>query len=217
MIHVYAFTERLIDLPEIEGLAGARIERVGIDEIDAVFSRRAGASSEALRRDALAHGVVVEALRPNAAAVIPVRFGELLPDDAALNESLRGRLGSLRRAFERVRDCIEVGVRMYDCEPLPNEQLASGRDYMRRRAETESRRREAVDVLHRQLGLLARDARIRGGTVGERERFTGSYLIRCDLVDEVRTAIETFATGRDDLTVVCTGPWAPFSFVEDVA
>jgi Gas vesicle synthesis protein GvpL/GvpF len=218
MIHVYAFTEHLGDIPEIHGLAGARIERLSVDEVDAVFSRAAGPpSSETARSDALAHGAVVEALRECAAAVVPVRFGELLPDDAALTVSLRERLASMRDNFNRVRDCVEIGVRVYDGE-TGLERCATGTDYMRRRAWFESQRREAVEDLDRSLGRLARDTRTRAdATAVERERFAGAYLVVNEQVDAVRAVVDAFAAKHDDLTVVCTGPWAPFSFVERAA
>ena len=84
MIHVYAFAEQLEDLPSLDGLDGAPLERVRADEVDAVFSRRtAETSRESLRRDAVAHGAVVEALTSRAAVIAPVRFGELLSDETA--------------------------------------------------------------------------------------------------------------------------------------
>jgi hypothetical protein len=216
MIHVYAFTESLRDLPEIDGLAGARIERLRVDEVDAVFSRAAGRPSRAtVRSDALAHGAVVEALRECSAVVVPVRFGELLPDDAALDASLRERLDSMRDNFDRVRDCVEIGVRVYDGATLV-ERSRSGTDYMRRRARCESGRREAVGDLNRRLGTLSRDTRARtdSNAVAERERLVGAYLVQAGQVDAVRAVVDAFAAEHQDLTIVCTGPWAPFSFVE---
>jgi Gas vesicle synthesis protein GvpL/GvpF len=210
MIHVYAFAEQLEDLPPVDGLDGAPLERVRVDDVDAVFSRRtAETSRDSLRSDAVAHGEVVEALTSRAAVIAPVRFGELVSDESALAQSLRDRLPALRRAFDRVRGCVEVAVRVHDrAEPVAD-RPTSGAAYMRSRAAAESERRESVDELHRQLKAVARDARI--------DRASAAFLVPASRLDDVRRTVDGFAASHPDLTLVCTGPWAPFSFVEDAA
>jgi hypothetical protein len=202
VIHVYAFAEQLDGLPEVGGLDDAALERLSVEDVAAVFSRRVDeTSNDTLRRDALAHGAVVEALADRAAAVAPVRFGELVADDVALAESLRERLPALRRAFDRVRDCVEVSVRIH--EPSHRvERPTSGAEYLR--AAGRSQRR---DELHRRLEDLARDARI--------ARESAAFLVTRNQLDDVRRAVDRFAKAHDDLTVVCTGPWAPYSFMEE--
>ena len=157
MIHVYAFAERLQDVPAVAGVDGSALERLRVEDVDAVFSRRDAATSrETLRRDAVAHGAVVDALTARAAAVAPVRLGALLPDEATLAESLRERLPALRRAFDRVRDCVEVAVRVHDRVEEPDLRRASGGDYLRGRAAATSRRRRAVDGSRASRGARAR-------------------------------------------------------------
>ena len=204
MIHVYAFAEQLDGLPDVDGVDDAALERLQVEEVDAIFSRRtAETSRETLRRDALAHGAVVESLSACASVVAPVRFGETVADERALAESLRERLPALRRAFERVRDCVEVAVRVH--EPTRrDERPATGAAYMH--AAGQSSRR---DELLGQLRLLARDSRV--------ARESAAFLVGREQLDGVRRTVERFASVHPDLTVVCTGPWAPFSFVEETA
>jgi hypothetical protein len=210
VIHVYAFAEELRGLPDVPALDDAELERLRVEDVDAVFSRRAGETSrETLRRDALTHGEVVEALTSRSAAVVPVRFGEVLPDEAALEQSLRDRLPMLRRAFDRIRGCVEVAVRVHDRPEPVDVRPTSGAAYMRLRAAAESGRRDSVDELHRQLEALAREARV--------ERGSASFLVAATALDGVRSTVDRFAASHGDLTLVCTGPWAPFSFVEDAA
>jgi hypothetical protein len=138
-----------------------------------------------------------------------VRFGELLSDETALAQSLRDRLPVLRRAFDRVRGCVEVAVRAHDQQRPTADRPTSGADYMRSLAAAESERREPVDELHRQLKAVARDARI--------DRASAAFLVPASRLDDVRRTVDGFAASYPDLTLVCTGPWAPFSFVEDAA
>ena len=218
MIHVYAFAEGLEGVPPLDGLDGAALERLRVDDVDVVFSlRSAETSADTLRRDAVAHGAVVDALRMRAAAVVPVRFGELLADDVALTASLRERLPTIHRAFDRVRNCVEVAVRVLDRGDPVDDRPESGTAYMQMRAIAESRRRRSVDDLQRELRDLACDVRVERRAGIERDQFAAAYLVASERIEELRGAVERFAASHEELAVVCTGPWAPFSFVEDAA
>ena len=215
MIHVYAFAEEVGDLPELDGVDGAPVERLLVDDVAAIFSRRTESSDAGtLRRDALAHGAVVDALLAAAATVIPVRFGEEVPDTAELGKTVRGRLPAIRRGFERVRGCVELGVRVWGAaaEPEPPGSAKSGTAYLRRRAAVEAERRDAAEGLHRRLDTIARAAVVAASASPGRERFSAAYLVPADRVDDVRAAVERFGADHPDLTVLCTGPWAPYSF-----
>ena len=218
MIHVYAFAEDVRELPALDGVDGAPVEQLVVDDVTTVFSRRAGSSAgETLREDALAHGAVVDALLANAAAVIPVRFGETLPDDAGLGEAVRGRLPAIHRSFERVRGCVEVGIRVWGGEDDADDAGAapSGTAYMRRRAAVEAERRDAAENLHRELDTITRAAAVAAPPPAGRERFSAAYLVPADRLDDVRAAVERFAARHPELTVLCTGPWAPYSFGDE--
>jgi hypothetical protein len=206
VIHVYAFTEGLDGLPSVDGLDGATLQYLRVEDVAAVFSERTGTTSrETLRRDAIVHGEVVEALTGCAVAVVPVRFGEQVTDEAALLESVRARLPMLRHAFDRVRDCVEIAVRVHDLARPVAERPTSGTAYLRQRAALDAR----VDDLHRELKALARDARL--------ERNSAAFLVPAEELDDVRRAVDRFAVAHHDVSLVCTGPWAPFSFVGDAA
>jgi len=38
------------------------------------------------------------------------------------------------------------------------------------------------------------------------------YLVERDRVDEFARSVETYASAHPELSLVCTGPWAPASF-----
>lgn len=212
MIHVYAFAERLVGLPAVTGLDGALLEKMCVEDIDAVFSRRVEATSrDVVQRDALIHGAVVEALRERSAAVLPVRFGEVVRDDAELAELLRERVSTIRPTLDRIRGCVEIAVHVEDPHEPVHGRPASGTEYMRLRLAEESRRRETIDALHGVVSEFTRDARV------ERERLSGTYLVAEDRLDDVRAAVDRFANEHSELAVVCAGPWAPFSFGSEAA
>ena len=208
MIHVYAFADELHGLPALDGLDGAPLELRTVDGVGAVISRRNGETDEgSLRQDALVHGVVVEALAERAEAVLPVRFGETSPDEEAFDRAVHARADRLRRRLASVRGCVEIGLRV--CEPASDApaEAANGTDYMR----ALQRGSGAVERLHGELSALARESRPRRSA----DAYAGAYLVAREQVDEVRAAVARFAAERPELTVLCTGPWAPYSFTEE--
>jgi hypothetical protein len=48
-----------------------------------------------------------------------------------------------------------------------------------------------------------------------REQLVAAYLVQRTRLDELRAVVDAFAERHRDLTVVCTGPWAPFSFAQE--
>ena len=216
MIHVYAFAEGVDELPELEGVDGEPVERLHVDGVTTVFSRRVrNSDAETLRGDAVAHGAVVDALMGASAAVVPVRFGEHAEDAAALRETVSRRLETIRRSFERIRGCVEIGLRVWGGVEEPARLAANGTAYMRRRAAAERERLETVGTLHHRLETLARASVVSAPTPLPRERFAAAYLVPVDRIDRIRDEVETFGAAHPDLTVICTGPWAPYSFGEE--
>jgi hypothetical protein len=72
--------------------------------------------------------------------------------------------------------------------------------------------RESDDALHGRLAGLARETRT--ATVSGDEALAAAYLVPADRMSDVRAAVDAFGDQHPDLTLVCTGPWAPFSFSE---
>jgi Gas vesicle synthesis protein GvpL/GvpF len=210
VIHVYAFAESLGELPALAGLDGAPLEVRTIERVDTVVSLRAGESrGSLLRADALVHGKVVEALAERASAVLPVRFGESSPDDASLDRTVRERLPGLLRGLERVRGCVELGLRIGEHHPSSQPSPATGTDYMLALAE----RRRTVERVHGELERLSREARLRH--VGD--QYSGAYLVPRPSLGAARELVQRFAAEQPALTVRWTGPWAPYSFTQERA
>jgi Gas vesicle synthesis protein GvpL/GvpF len=215
VIHVYAFADGLATLPPLTGVDGARLEQLSVDGVTTVFSRRgAEAGGTVPREDVLRHGAVVDALLALAPAVVPVRFGEVVRDDVELGRSVGERAEGLRRRFDHVRGCVEVGVRAWSGRSQVAS-AATGAEYMQRRRALEAERRATIDELDGMLRALARETRVDGAPRQGRELFVAAYLVQRSALDDVRSAVDGFAADHPELTIVCTGPWAPFSFATE--
>jgi hypothetical protein len=53
--------------------------------------------------------------------------------------------------------------------------------------------------------------------VSSRGAFEAAYLLERGRVAEAERVVRAFADAHPALTVVCTGPWAPYSFAGGVA
>jgi Gas vesicle synthesis protein GvpL/GvpF len=199
VIHVYAFTRSGAPLPSIAGITGAELETYVVDGIAAVCSHVV--ESAAGREAVIAHGFVVEALREVTDAVLPVRFGERFADAGALRDAIRERAALLRDDLARVEGCVEFGVRLI-AERSHVPAAADGRAYMQALVAANA----VAAELHRPLAGHARATVTAAGTA--------AYLVPADERDAFERDLAAFVESHPDVTVVCTGPWAPYSFAE---
>jgi Gas vesicle synthesis protein GvpL/GvpF len=183
MIHLYAFVRGIRELE-----AGLETRPFG----------RVLAVTGAEQPDSLGHGLVVESLLDEADAVLPVRFGERFATEDDLAAAVAPRLEALERQLDHVAGCVEVGVRI-----VPREEAADGEDgaaYMRARLSEQL----AADEVHRVLAARARDS-------VQTSRDAGYLVARSD-VGAFSLAVERLLESHPALDVLCTGPWAPYSF-----
>jgi len=200
VIHLYAFALGLRGLPDITGLEDAPLASQCFGGVTGVVSASAGGADASV--DAARHGLVVEALVDRARAVLPVRFGQRFSSSEELAALVGTRSSSLLQRLEQLVDCVEIGVRARGPEEHPPAADATGVDYMRRLAA----RRGVVEELHRALRARALEARASADSV--------SYLVRRGDVSDFAKEVKRHIVRHPELTIVCTGPWAPYSFAE---
>lgn len=158
-------------------------------------------------------------------AVLPMRFGTVLPDEEAatvlLDEQRRQALATL----ERVAGKCEWGVKVRQATDSPEpdsgtspaaastgtEYLARKRDELAVKQAAATRRRGLVDRAHGVLADRAADS-IRRSADGA--LLDGAYLVPDARTDEFLSAVQTL-TGELDphgLRLRATGPWPPYTF-----
>jgi hypothetical protein len=82
---------------------------------------------------------------------------------------------------------------------------------MRALLERERAAGRLADAVDLPLAALARrNARASGATA--RLVFSAAYLVAAETVDEFRAEVERIQRDHPELTLVCTGPWPPYSF-----
>ena len=228
MPYLYAIGETSAQaLPQVGGVGGAPPETLALGGVALVLGRAAR-----LPEDHLAalcrHEAVVEAVmatRP----VLPFRFGTLVPNLEGVAVAIRSNLPAILGNLGRVAGCVELGLTVGEgrCREIRRDRddaaptAHSGRDYIARLCREDAERRGAVSRLAARVAAL--DARLRrlsrcrrrlsGGRSGGPLRFT--YLVPAGVVPLFRSEVtEARKDGRMP-ALFASGPWPPYSFVED--
>jgi hypothetical protein len=213
MIWVYGICNRpTLTPPRRRGLAQAPLEGIREGALLAVFTRHERSVAEPAPDALWRHERVVERLMLDR-TVLPMRFGSQVDDEDALRRFLVERQDSLVAALERVGGHVELGVRVL--EPAAREAVAvaapaSGRDYLMAKLR-DGRRSSSV---HEELQALATEARTQARRSGD-EVLRSAYLVPRRVVPRFRTAVERLQNAHPDLAILCTGPWPPYTFVDD--
>jgi hypothetical protein len=147
--------------------------------------------------------------------ILPARFGSILVDESAVRAMLQRRCNDLLAALHRVRGAVELGLRASSHRtpklPAPAGRQ-SGTTYMHDRLAQQRRAREVASELE-PLAAVARSSR-RQQYPAPALPLLDAYLVDRERVDEFIALVEQLDNRLEDLELVCTGPWPPYSFAE---
>jgi hypothetical protein len=163
------------------------------------------------------HEQVLEALMRRH-AVLPLRFGTLVPDAEMLRNRLAAMLPALGDDLRRLRGRVEFALRVtgVDAECLragdaaetsdAARTLSPGTRYLRARAERTER------ALRQHLDPTAESAAW-GLAAARSTTLVASYLVPRKDASAFAAAVADVRAHHPALKISCTGPWAPYSFV----
>ncbi len=210
MVHLYALVDHPARVPDLVGIAGSQLAAAEADGVDAVYGDVLE-TAEATEEAVLAHARVVEELAAVNDAVLPARYPGRYDDEAALVAAIRGRAPQLHEALDRIRGCVEMGVRIVRQGAVEDDPSRSGGEYMRRRLAAVHDAEQVAADLDAAVATVTRDSSRSVTATGDLV-LSAAYLLPRGAADSFRTAVETLARDRSDLAYVCVGPWPPYSF-----
>ena len=187
-------------------------------------------------RAAVAHEAVVESFI-DARAVLPMKLFTMFTSDARAVEHVRAQKSRIASVVKRVANHHEWGVRVVvdrahasrpSARPTQLKGVRTGVDYLARKkarldasVELAQRARETVAALYDRLAGRSRQARRRSAT--ELPADSGPLLLDAAfLVPRTRSAAfralaarEARALAADGYGLTISGPWPPYTFVQD--
>jgi Gas vesicle synthesis protein GvpL/GvpF len=222
MIWLYALTDNpTAGLPEVAGHGARPLSQTSTSQLAGIWStwspdRPSVSNQEALWRQE----AVLEALMRDR-AVLPLRYGTVLEGVDELLSMMIGRQEEWRRALDRVRGCVELGVRASvrpppAAVPASSSATESGTEYLRRRGVEHERAQAVAGAVHAPLAAVASTSDTNLGA-GAPPLFAASYLVPDPELDRFKRVLSRLTVDHPELAIVCTGPWPPYSFVDDGA
>jgi hypothetical protein len=236
--YVYGVTAAPCDAPARPGIDGARTRVLTGSDFCAVVATTEHDVVEAGRANLMAHSDVLQDVVA-ARTVVPMRFGTLMSDDAAVrSELLDARRADLASLLLLVDGHVEFSLKAYYVEDVVlGEILSTDRSIARLRESVRSLPDDASYFQRIRLGELVAGELVRRRAADasaiatrltplakaveeEEERpelmvMKGSFLVPRDAVEGFRAAVDDLATEAGDRMIFkLLGPLPPYSFVE---
>ncbi|MGZ3585389.1 MAG: GvpL/GvpF family gas vesicle protein [Ktedonobacterales bacterium] len=237
--YVYAILSADAVLPQtLTGLGDAPVTLITSGAIAAAVSCITEPSVDALPAQLLRHETVVETIR-RVAPALPVRFGTIFPDVAALTQILAARAPILQADLARVGDKLEMGLLVLRAAPEPGaaaphadggasipelpmplrDSSGPGAQYLASRFARyagESRVGEDARRLAQRVDAALRPYVIESRYTlrpAPRLALRSAHLLQPNGEAAFRRVCEDLRTGAPDLRLLVTGPWPPYSFI----
>ncbi len=211
MIYVYAIGDG-VSRARVVGLDGRAVERVTEGRLTAFVTRDMERPPEPTPATLGAHDEVVMSLMVDG-AVLPMRFGTVLRDDADIRAVVRDRADELVQALDRVRGRVELGVRAVWRGNHAEPPAASGGDFLRAKLRRRAAARMVAAEVHPRLAQLATDARC-SLLPRDDTPLAAAYLVDRVRCGEFEAHAAELAEEQPDAELVVSGPWPPYSFSE---
>lgn len=148
-------------------------------------------------------------------AVLPAQFASVLASEADVRNMLRRRRRDLLARLVRVRGAVELALRAqwhHAAEDRAHEPVQSGTAYLRDRLELRQSARRVASELD-PLTALARSCH-RALVPKPDLPVLDAYLVDRSRVNEFVALVEQLDESLEEVDLVCTGPWPPYSFAD---
>ncbi|HET8976858.1 MAG TPA: GvpL/GvpF family gas vesicle protein [Solirubrobacteraceae bacterium] len=205
----------------LTGLGGAPVDTI-VHAGLAAFVAGCDRAPEPRPESLLEYERIVERLMDDA-TILPARFGTVLAGETEVITLLQERRERFLAGLARVSGAVEFGVRADWSDSPPLAEAAGsasaaagatpGLDYMNERLAVRRRAREIATAIDTPLRDLARERTCRILTRPQTP-VVAAYLVARPHVDEFIGRCRDVTEAVAGATVVGTGPWPPYSFVE---
>lgn len=156
-------------------------------------------------------------------ASLPARFGTVFLSDDSLQQHVKERKAALRKAFERVADADEWGIKLFEiARPKRSATVtaASGSDYLKKKAEMLQPRAAKLDQEGQAFVAAVTKLAVAACPGGKASAgqpglvWHGSFLIRRKDQKKLEALLTKYASQwHETRRIDCSGPWPPYSFV----
>jgi hypothetical protein len=211
--YLYALAEP--DLPRHFTVLGRRLRNLTIGNVAAVIERRVPPdfTTDEVRRQ---HAIITR-LTSRLPVLLPARFGSVT-DEPALQARVSRHRPEILAAFEQVRGCVQMTVRIFGISGEMREKLRSGArtgtEFLERARERSKHVPAEARIVRTEMSGSVKAERI---AAGERPGLLTVFhlvsLERLDLYRQRASGLQSLLPGH---VVTVTGPWPVFAFAPEL-
>lgn len=179
--------------------------------------------AEATLRHQTAINAIVAAAKKT---LLPTRFGVVFSSVSALREDVAARNKDVLAAAKRVQGCEEWGVKVFHTgkpsSPAIFRTASSGADYLRKKAAalgtdgagSDPHLQDFAKALTRVARASSQTGKVSSGQQGL--TWQATFLVPQARRKQWDNVLRTYAARwGDERSIECTGPWPPYSFVNE--
>jgi len=222
---------------KVRGLESAPVYAIDQNGLRAVVSDTISSRLRPERRNISAHQAVLHALTEEG-TVLPMRFGVIARNVEAVQKLLSSNQKSIQEHFERLKDCVEMGLRVswdvnniYEYFVTLHPVLAESRDEIRQKDNSKNVRDEKIRLGNLYESLRTADRTesaekvkavledyceeiVENPVKKEKDVMNLACLVKRDRLEEFGNGVFQASKLFDNIYLFdYTGPWAPHNFV----
>ena len=190
------------------GVSQKPVKEMGYQDLRCFYSRFEQQPERFTKENALEFHATVQAVFSRA-AVIPFRFPTVVKSEADLRQFLIEKAEAYTAALEKLRDLVQMELRIVSQQPGASERKPSGKQYMTKRLQEKKALESSARAARSVAGDLASDWRRRETQEGLR-----CYaLVARHRIAQFQAAMKSLPAGVG-LQLSVSGPWPATEFIE---
>ncbi len=211
-LYVYCVTDEPdSDTPLPPGLQERMPRIVSEGLLNAAVSDFDGKDLTPAKENIFAHERVIEAFMDRSTP-LPFRFGTVVAE-ATLREFLDKSAPVLLADLEKVRGCVEMGVKVMFAAPAETGAYRSGTEFLKAKRRLQDFQRETAGWVEAGMEGLIRLTEVSFVPISTKNIVTIAHLVLRDHLNEYKSHIEALVLERTDCAFLRSGPWPPYSFI----
>jgi len=210
-LYLFCLMDDLVEVPPIAGLQNEPVRILRIGDFSVVVNDFRGNQLVPSKDNIVAHERVIEKFMDKTTP-LPFRFGSVI-SEPKLQQFITENAASLRADLEKVRGCVEMGLKVMTPALPQGPEPQSGTEFLearKRQLDLQSSVSSIVDASV--VGLVQQtDVSLVPKTARPMVRI-GHLVLRYHL-DEYKSHIDELVRQRTEWAFLRSGPWPPYSFV----
>ena len=210
-LYLFCLMEELVEVPPISGLQNETVRILSIGDFSVVVSDFRENQLAPNKDNIVVHERVIERFMDKTTP-LPFRFG-CVASESKLRHFINENSATLKADLEKVRGCVEMGLKVMTPAPAQGREPQSGTEFLEARKRQLDLQTSVSSIVDASVvGLVKQtDVSLVFKTARPMVRI-GHLVLRYHLA-EYKSHIDELVRQRTEWAFLRSGPWPPYSFV----